>query len=70
MPKWLQIALHLLLIAAGGYMSFASGTALPLVISSGVQAAVGAIAQHYNTDGTPQSVAFVQAPGSPPDGHA
>ena len=58
MPRWLQIVLHLVPIGLGSYLAVSAGSPIPLVISSGVNAAIGAIAQSYNTDGTPQSVAF------------
>ena len=58
MPRWLQIILHLSMVGAGSYAAYASGSPLPLVISSGAQTALGGIAQLYNTDGTPQSVPY------------
>ena len=58
MPRWLQILLHLGTIAGGSYAAVAAGSSIPLVVSSGINAAIGAIAQTYNTDGTPQAVAF------------
>ena len=67
MPRWLQILLQVLATASGAYASYATGTPLPLVISGGTNAVIGGIAQSYNTDGTPQSQAFVpkgQAPQS------
>lgn len=60
MPRWLQIVLHVVTVAAGAYASYATGTPLPLVITSGVNATIGGIAQSYNTDGTPQTIAFVK----------
>lgn len=59
MPRWLQILLHLGATAAGAYAAYSTGSPLPLVITSGAQTAIGGIAQVYNTDGTPQAVAFV-----------
>lgn len=58
MPRWLQIVLHVATIGVGAYASYATGTSLPLVISSGANAVIGGIAQSYNTDGTPQTVPF------------
>ncbi len=62
MPRWLQILLHIATTGAGAYIAYSTGTALPLVISGGVNTLVGSIAQNYNTDGTPQAQPFVKAP--------
>ena len=59
MPRWLQIVLHLSTVAVGSYAAFSTGTPLPLVLSGGVNTALGAIAQTYNTDGTNQATPFV-----------
>jgi hypothetical protein len=59
MRRWAQIVLHLVPIGVGAYVAAATGSPIPLVISSGVNAAIGAIAQSYNPDGTPASVAYV-----------
>lgn len=59
MPRWLQILLQVASTAVGGYLSFHAGTPLPSVIAGGVQAAIGGVAQSYNTDGTGQQVAYV-----------
>jgi hypothetical protein len=58
MPRWLQILLHLTATGVGAYVSVKSGSPIPLVVSGATQTAIGGIAQLYNTDGTPQSVAF------------
>jgi len=55
MPRWLQILLHVLTVAGGSYAAYATGTPLPLVVSGGVNAVIGGVAQSYNTNGTPQS---------------
>lgn len=60
MPRWLQILLHLGLIGVGSYAAVASGSPIPLVVSSGINAAVGAVAQSYNPDGTPAAVAYIK----------
>ena len=60
MPRWLQILLHVAAVAVGSYTSYATGSPLPLVISSGTQAVIGGVAQIYNTDGTPQAQPFVK----------
>lgn len=61
MPRWLQITLHLAAIAAGAYLSVLTGSSVPLAVTTGVNAAIGTVAQSYNTDGTPQTVAFQPA---------
>lgn len=58
MPRWLQILLHLGAIGTGAYVAAVTGTPVPLVVSGGINTAIGAIAQGYNTDGTVQAVAF------------
>jgi hypothetical protein len=58
MPRWLQILLHILAVATGSYVSYTTGTALPLVVSGGVNAIIGGVAQSYNTDGTAQTTAY------------
>lgn len=60
MPRWLQILLHLATIGVGAWVAVEQGSPVPLVVSGGVQAAIGGIGQLYNTDGTPQSQAFVK----------
>lgn len=59
MPRWLQILLHLVAVGAGAYASMARGSPVPLVVTGAAQAAIGGIAQIYNTDGTPQTTPFV-----------
>lgn len=59
MPRWLQILLHILTVGAGSYAAYATGTPLPLVVSGGVNAVIGGVAQAYNPDGTPASVPYV-----------
>lgn len=58
MPRWLQILLHLGAIGTGAYVAAITGTPIPLVVSGGVNGAIGAIAQSYNTDGTAQATAY------------
>ena len=53
MPRWLQIILHIATVGVGSYASYATGTPLPLVITSGVNAVIGGVAQSFNPDGTP-----------------
>jgi hypothetical protein len=64
MPRWLQIALHLGIAGIGAYVSVQNGSPVASVVASGVQTALGAVAQAYNIDGTPQTTAFV-APATP-----
>lgn len=59
MPRWLQVSLHLGMIGLGAYTAVQTGSPIPLVVTSGIQTALGAVAQIYNTDGTPQAVPFV-----------
>lgn len=59
MPRWMQILLHLVPIGLGSYLAVATGSPIPLVVTSGVNAAIGAVAQSYNPDGTPASVAYL-----------
>lgn len=59
MPRWLQITLHIASAAAGAYLAYTTGQPLPLVISAGLQTAIGAVSQAYNTDGTHQTTAFI-----------
>jgi hypothetical protein len=59
MPRWFQVLLQALmmsctiLLAARGQIS--PGAALGI---SALQGALGVVCQSYNTDGTPQAVAF------------
>ena len=65
MPRWLHIVLQVLVQVAGGYAAYKTGTPLPSVIAGGVSATVGVAQQAYNTDGTPQTTAFIPSPLPP-----
>lgn len=58
MPRWLQILLHLTAVGSGAYVAAITGTPIPLVVTGGINTAIGAIAQSYNTDGTAQATAY------------
>jgi hypothetical protein len=65
MPRWLQVILHVLANGVGAYLAYTTGTPLPAIVAGGTSGVIGAIAQSYNTDGTPQSVPFQRATNSP-----
>jgi hypothetical protein len=58
MPRWLQITLHAALVGVNIALAIKgvpSGWNTGLAVAQG---ALGAVAQGYNSDGTPQAVAF------------
>lgn len=66
MPRWLQVVLHAALIALNIGLTTAGVIPAKYSALAGIaQAALGYVAQQYNTDGTPQASAYVP-PVSPP----
>ena len=62
MPRWLHIVVQGLSAAGGIVGAVQTHSVWPAFVSTGINAAVGIISQSYNTDGTPQTVAFTQKP--------
>lgn len=58
MPRWLNVLVQIL-SAAGGILGAVQGTKWAPFAALGVNSAVGIISQQFNTDGTPQTTAFV-----------
>lgn len=59
MPRWLHIIVQIATSAAGIIGAVQSTSTWPLIVSTGINAVIGVINQSYNTDGTPQTVAFI-----------
>lgn len=59
MPRWLHI-LTQVLSSVGGILGAVQGVKWAPIAAIGINAGVGIIQQQFNTDGTPQSIAFVK----------
>lgn len=57
MPRWLHIIVQIG-SAAAGILGAVQGVSWAPIASLGINSTLGIIQQSYNTDGTPQTVAF------------
>jgi hypothetical protein len=59
MTRWVQLLLTTINIGCGTVSSFEWKSPVPAVVAGAIQACITQIAHMYNTDGTPQAVAYV-----------
>jgi len=62
MTRFWQVLLTSVNVLAGAAASYHWNTPTPAVVSAGIQGLITQAAHQYNTDGTPQTVAYTSAP--------